>query len=286
MLNIFKKLLSSLISLILLLSITTICAIFVTRNLLSGENISNIIKSTININNDGTSNNYLNDLIENNNMEEYINIDELGSELSAIINDTLKYESGIPNSEQPNTDSLKEKIYEYAQRYEKETGEKVDYAEIDKGLEEFDTQLKQNYISNQNTQFKKIISIIYNNNYLYIVIFAAIVCLILLITLNKLEDLIKDIAFIAVFNGAGYYAFHYALNKIFSSNQNSTTIKIIDILTNIFNKIAIVSVCVAVILIIIYFIIKIVKKHKEKVAARSTNRYIEETIAKVTSNMK
>lgn len=285
MLNILKKLLSSLVSLGLLLSITTICAIFVIRNILSGDTIANLLKNTISTNNSTDSNNYLQELVGDNNINQYINIDELGMELSTIITDTIKYESGIPNIDKPSTEKLKEQLYSYAASYEEKTGEKFDYSTIDKGIEDLNLSLTQTNTINKNNNFKEAISIIYNNKYLYIAIFIAIVCLLLLLTVNKFEDLLKELAFVALFNGIGYYGFQYAIKQIFKT-PNSSTINILNIFNNIFNKISLISFSVAATLIIIFFIIKLVKRHKAKVAERSTDQYIKRTLAKASADIK
>lgn len=285
MLNILKKLLSSLVSLGLLLSITTICAIIVIRNILSGDTIANLLKNTISTNNSTDSNNYLQELVGDNNINQYINIDELGMELSTIITDTIKYESGIPNTDKPSTEKLKEQLYSYAASYEEKTGEKFDYSTIDKGIEDLNLSLTQTNTINKNNNFKEAISIIYNNKYLYIAIFIAIVCLLLLLTVNKFEDLLKELAFVALFNGIGYYGFQYAIKQIFKT-PNSSTINILNIFNNIFNKISLISFSVAATLIIIFFIIKLVKRHKAKVAERSTDQYIKRTLAKASADIK
>lgn len=285
MLNILKKLLSSLVSLGLLLSITTICAIFVIRNILSGDTIANLLKNTISTNNSTDSNNYLQELVGDSAINQYINIDELGEELSTIITDTIKYESGVPNTDKPSTEELKEQLYSYAQNYEEKTGEKFDYSTIDRGVESLNLELNQTNTISENNSFKKAISFIYNNKYLYIAIFIAIVCLLLLLTVNKFEDLLKELAFVALFNGIGYYAFQYAIKQIFKT-PNSSTINILNIFNNIFNKISLISFSVAATLIIIFFIIKLVKRHKAKVAERSTDQYIKRTLAKASADIK
>lgn len=264
MINLLKKLFSSLLNFILLLAVTTLCAIFVTRNLLSGDNILGILNSsTINNNYDYSS------LIPNNsndniyqNINEYIDSEELTEELGSLITDYLKYSSGIPGSTAPSTDELKEIIKESSKKYEEKTGQTINTEEINKQLDEIEIKLQEENEITKNNTYKQAFQFIYNDNYIYIAIAVIVVCIILILLLNKIENLIKHLIIVSLFNGIGNLAFGFALNKILASKSNVNNI--VSNMTNTFNKIAIISFIISGVLLIIYIIIKVIKYNRKK----------------------
>lgn len=261
MTNILKKILSSILNLVLLIAITTLCAIFVARNLLSGDNLIGIIK------NPEVSNSFDYSTIipdtENSelykNLDEYIDTEQIGVELEKIIMDTLKYSSGIPGAEAPNIEELKEMIHNSRDKYEEATGEKINLEDVDKQLDELEDKLtSENSLSN-NEKYKMAFNFIYNDKYIYISIALIILCIILILLLNEIESLIKHLIAVSIFNGVGNYGFGLALNKIIGSEGNNIASSLVDNLTNTFNQIAITSFIIAGTLIIILIVIKIIK---------------------------
>ncbi len=278
MINILKKLLSSLLNFILLLSITTLCAIFATRNLLSGDTILGILNSsTINNNYDYSSiipNNSNDNIYQN--INEYIDTKNLTEELGSLITDYLKYSSGIPGSTAPSTDELKEIIKESSKKYEEKTGQTIDIEEINKQLDEIEVKLQEENEITKNNTYKQAFQFIYNDKYIYMAIATIIVCIILILLLNKIEDLIKCLIAVSIFNGVGNFAFGLVLNKILASKSNVNNI--VSSMTNTFNKIAIISFIISGVLLIIYIIMKVIKskikkKEANNIKLNSNNEY-------------
>lgn len=264
MLNILKKIVSSLLSLILLLAITTICSIFVIRNLLSGDIILNILNSQ-NINNID----YFSLISDFNNKEyeninEYFDTKEITKELESIVINYLKYSSGIPDTNTPSTQSLKDLIKDTSSKYEQETGKSLNLEEINKQLDELEIKLAEKNELSSNNMYKKVFQFIYNNKYIYFALAISIFCIILIFLLNKLESLIKHLITVFLFNGIGNLSFGLALNKIINPEINSSIKGLSTTLTNIFNKIAIISFIIASILIVTFIAIKVVNLRKKR----------------------
>lgn len=264
MLNILKKIVSSLLSLILLLAITTICSIFVIRNLLSGDIILNILNSQ-NINNID----YLSLISDFNNKEyeninEYFDTKEITKELESIFINYLKYSSGIPDTNTPSTQSLKDLIKDTSSKYEQETGKSLNLEEINKQLDELEIKLAEKNELSSNNMYKKVFQFTYNNKYIYFAIAISIVCIIFIFLLNKLESLIKHLITVFLFNGIGNLSFGLALNKITNPEINSSIKGLSTTLTSIFNKIAIISFIIASILIVTFIAIKVVNLRKKR----------------------
>ncbi len=264
MLNILKKIVSSLLSLILLLAITTICSIFVIRNLLSGDIILNILNNQ-NINNID----YFSLISDFNNKEyeninEYFDTKEITKELESIFINYLKYSSGIPDTNAPSTQSLKDLIKDTSSKYEQETGKSLNLEEINKQLDELEIKLAEKNELSSNNIYKKVFQFTYNNKYIYFAIAISIVCIILIFLLNKLESLIKHLITVFLFNGIGNLSFRLALNKIINPEINSSIKGLSTTLTSIFNKIAIISFIIASILIVTFIAIKVVNLRKKR----------------------
>lgn len=264
MLNILKKIVSSLLSLILLLAITTICSIFVIRNLLSGDIILNILNNQ-NINNID----YFSLISDFNNKEyeninEYFDTKEITKELESIVINYLKYSSGIPDTNTPSTQSLKDLIKDTSSKYEQETGKSLNLEEINKQLDELEIKLAEKNELSSNNMYKKVFQFTYNNKYIYFAIAISIVCIIFIFLLNKLESLIKHLITVFLFNGIGNLSFGLALNKIINPEINSSIKGLSTTLTSIFNKIAIISFIIASILIVTFIAIKVVNLRKKR----------------------
>jgi len=264
MLNILKKIVSSLLSLILLLAITTICSIFVIRNSLSGDIILNILNNQ-NINNID----YLSLISDFNNKEyeninEYFDTKEITKELESIFINYLKYSSGIPDTNTPSTQSLKDLIKDTSSKYEQETGKSLNLEEINKQLDELEIKLAEKNELSSNNMYKKVFQFTYNNKYIYFAIAISIVCIIFIFLLNKLESLIKHLITVFLFNGIGNLSFGLALNKITNPEINSSIKGLSTTLTSIFNKIAIISFIIASILIVTFIAIKVVNLRKKR----------------------
>lgn len=264
MLNILKKIVSSLLSLILLLAITTICSIFVIRNSLSGDIILNILNNQ-NINNID----YLSLISDFNNKEyeninEYFDTKEITKELESIFINYLKYSSGIPDTNTPSTQSLKDLIKDTSSKYEQETGKSLNLEEINKQLDELEIKLAEKNELSSNNMYKKVFQFTYNNKYIYFAIAISIVCIIFIFLLNKLESLIKHLITVFLFNGIGNLSFGLALNKIINPEINSSIKGLSTTLTSIFNKISIISFIIASILIVTFIAIKVVNLRKKR----------------------
>jgi len=271
--SIIKKIISILLSLIILLAITTLSAIYVARTFVSGENLVNLAFATTK-QSDIKYSEVISEVANNNsipNIDEYVNDEEIKESLEEMINDTLKYYSGLPDAEKPSTDKIKEIVKNSLKEYEKDTKKPVDYASIDKSFAEIDNTIEQEMESlntPENENVKKVFNFIYSDKIVTIAIIAIIVSVILIIILERsIKKIISKIIVIAIFNGIGNSLFGVVLEKIFEQENNQALTNILATLKNSFDKIAMISFIIAVIGLIISItlkIIHIIKSKKEK----------------------
>jgi len=166
--SIIKKIISILLSLIILLAITTLSAIYVARTFVSGENLVNLAFATTK-QSDIKYSEVISEVANNNsipNIDEYVNDEEIKESLEEMINDTLKYYSGLPDAEKPSTDKIKEIVKNSLKEYENDTKKPVDYASIDKSFAEIDNTIEQEMESlntPENENVKKVFNFIYSD---------------------------------------------------------------------------------------------------------------------------
>ncbi len=268
--NILKKIISTFLGFIILIAISTLGAIYIARNFLSGENLVNLALNTTN-NADYNYSKIVSEIGKDNsipNLDDYVNDTEIKESLEEMMNDTLKYYSGLPDAQKPSTDKIKEIVKDSLKEYEKNTGKKVDYVEVDKSFDEIDDTLEKeisNLDTTENANVKKVLNFIYSDKIVTIASIAIIVSLILIILLERsLSKIARKVAVIFIFNGLGNNLLSLALNKIFQEENNQAMDNILSSLTTSFDKIAKISFIIGVISLIISIILSIIKRSKRK----------------------
>lgn len=294
-----KKLLASFLGFIILISLTTISSIYVARNLLSGQNIVNLVDQELTALTEDFS--YSNLFYETTGNEEYkkldkyINEEELKKAYGDIVTDMIKYSTNVPNADKPSIKELKELIYKYCQEYEKDTKNKVDYKIIDETFTELETKLTDTEdIKSTDTTINKIFKFIYSDTIIYGAVAITLICIISMFFLlcKSLISLLKHFVTILFFNALGSAGLGKALNTIFSNNLDNQIKLILNNITSTFNKITIISIIFAIIFLIIIIILKIITKKKEEKSklenSNEINNYesdVIETLEPISSSL-
>ena len=243
-----KKIFSTIISFILLFLVTTIATIYVTRIFLSSDNLTNLVSSM-------TSNIFDIDKIqlgsEYKDFNNFIDEEELKETYAKILSDYIRYNTGIDETTKPSVNELDRLLDKYCENYEYSSNN--------------DVELQNNLLS-QNTYLKKVFSLVYSNKVLIICYVAIIVCIIILVLINKsIKSVLKYLATISIINAIGMYGLDIAINIILKETLsiNEATSLVVKSLTSILDKIAIIFLAIGIAFIVILIILRLFKK-KEK----------------------
>lgn len=275
-----RKIISSFISLFVLLSVIVVSALLLARNFLSGPNLVNILTGQLeeeNIN--------ITEVIteEYEGLEDYIDKEELKKELGNIMEDYLKYSSGVPNAKKPSIDEMRVLINKYCDKYEEATGKTIDKEKINESLESFEESINDEVKKeNIDPNVSKVFKIIYSNSVLAIFIVTIIVGLILILIISKaIKALFIHAAIISILNSGLIGGIGDALKKLNTSTE-SIDLAMIDNLVSSFKQVALVSLVIGIILIVIVVIIHLIKSSTNKSEPTSlkqdnTNDYYDES---------
>ena len=257
-----KKIFSTIISFILLFLVTTIATIYVTRIFLSSDNLTNLVSSM-------TSNIFDIDKIqlgsEYKDFNNFIDEEELKETYAKILSDYIRYNTGIDETTKPSVNELDRLLDKYCENYEYSSNNDIDCNVLKESLDDIDIELQNNLLS-QNTYLKKVFSLVYSNKVLIICYVAIIVCIIILVLINKsIKSVLKYLATISIINAIGMYGLDIAINIILKETLsiNETTSLVVKSLTSILNKIAIIFLAIGIAFIVILIILRLFKK-KEK----------------------
>lgn len=265
--RVLKKIISMLLGLLLLGAITTLCGIFVVRNLVSGSTIIDLAVKSVE-NSEDVYGAVLADLTGEkvfSDLNAYINEEELKDSLEDFITDTLKYYSGVNGVEVPSTEVIKEQVYESLKKYEDTTGNTVNYEEIQGAFDKLDEEIASSVKVTENKEVKKVFNFIYSDRIVVLLIGIIIGCILLKFLLTgSVISLLKDIAIVAILNSLGNLGFGVALKSIFGHQNEEQVNLVVDSFTSSFYKIAIASVSIAVVFIVLLVIVKLVGKARSK----------------------
>ncbi len=252
-----KKIVNYILNLILLISLTTIMAIFVLRSFLSSENIENMLFA---------DNKEL--LLRSGEIEDfgtYVSEDKLKESYSSLVSDYIKYNIGVI-SNQPSISGLRDVLNEFCDNYDKENESKIDRSFIDNNLSLLEETLKQD-MSIDNKQMNKLLYLLHKDSTLYGAIILSICIIALLIVINKdIIKIISDLVFVFLVNTFGIYALgvatEYTLKDRIEANEVLGTI--IKYLKDILGQVSIANLIIGIVLLLVFIILKIIKKNKEK----------------------
>lgn len=254
-----KKIINYVLNLILLFSLTTVMAIFVLRSFLSSENIENMLFA------DNKELLLRSGEIEN--LGTYVSEDTLKETYSNLVSDYIKYNIGAIST-QPSINELRSVLNEFCDNYDKVNENKIDRSFIDKNLSLLEETLKQD-MSLEDRKMSKLLCLLYKDSTLYGTIILSICIIILLIVINKdIIKIISDLAFVFLVNTLGIYALGVATEYILKDRIEANEVlgTIIKYLKDILGQVSIANLIIGIILLLVFIVLKIVKKNKEKIS--------------------
>lgn len=250
-----KKIINHILTDILIFSVIVLTVIVLGRNILSNDNIYNLVKDSIS--EKGSTNNIeegiLKDFINEEDSEEiikYINENEFDEEMGNIISSYFRYTSGI-SDKKPDTSRFEEIIQESINKYEKETGKKVDRKRINKALDAMDKVLEETTPSKIDKRIKIFFNMIYSDTLLIITINIVLILLALIYIVNRsVISVVKSSAIATSINTI----FLFVLSFVISSINTETSINAINYSIKLSRNLGICFLILSVILISIIII--------------------------------
>ena len=275
-----KKLLSGLFTTILLLLITILSSVLITRTMLSDDTISNILNvlttnnnetintDDINIEENVNDNILIEDIINGvldettipNEVLDYFNKSEIKEYLNNYLTQYIKYGMGMNELPILNTPEFNNIINDAIKEYETKTGNKVNKEEINEIITEVDqTIAKQELPSNPYIDLsQKVMRLCFDNKTIYILITLIVITLLIITLLGGLRILFKKISSTLIVNSVILTLFSLVLS--FIANKNELLTSILKIIIKDLNIYAYTSFGIGVVI----FILLIFFKPKEK----------------------
>lgn len=269
--KILKKLLSWIVTLILMLTLSVTTLLFITKQLITIDTITEIINTTSNTvlnetisevndkyNTDFDEDADINELIPEE-LKEYIDDKEINDFIQEYFNQLIEYEIGIGSAPKINKDKLTTIIDKGLEKASSETTEKFNYDELYEQIDELDKTVEEELKPIENNNIKTAIKIYYQNTYLYIGIAIIIVCILLLFIINRsIISTLKYIGTSILINGVSAIGISYLLKEITNSFEIFSSLS--DIALKPFRIFGIIYIIIGILLLIISLIIKIIKK--------------------------
>lgn len=253
--KILRGLINFVLRFIIFTSIAAICSIYIVRSFLSGNNISDML----------FSNNVISATEEYEEFTEYVDVEEIKETYGDILNEYLKYYTGV-NKELPSTEGIEKILNDYCDKYEAETGNKVDRSFISENMKEIDKIIAET-TPNKNDKISQAFSLIYSNKVITIAIIAFIVSSILVIVINKsILKLVSILASIFITNALCFYVLSLATTSLVNNIAEDLSVidPIINSVKSILNNVGLISIIVGIVFIVLLIIVKVVKKSLNK----------------------
>ena len=205
-----KKVLNHLLTDILLFLVVLLTIIIIGRIILADDNIYSMVKDNINeqISSKKIEEGVLKDFVNEEDAEgisKYINENEFDEEFGSIISSYFKYTSGITD-EKPNLNKFEKIIKEAVDKYEKETGKKIDEKRINQAINNMNKVIEDSKPVKLDKRVKMFLNFIYSDNTLSLIIILIIFIIAVKYYINKsIMAVIKSSAIVSSINTAIIY---------------------------------------------------------------------------------
>ena len=262
-----KKVLNHLLTDILLFLVVLLTIIIIGRIILADDNIYSMVKDNINeqISSKKIEEGVLKDFVNEEDAEgisKYINENEFDEEFGSIISSYFKYTSGITD-EKPNLNKFEKVIKEAVDKYEKETGKKIDEKKINQAINNMNKVIEDSKPVKLDKRVKMFLNFIYSDTSLSLIIILIIFIIAVKYYINKsIMAVIKSSAIVSSINTIFLIALSYIISII--NNDKFLSPKTHKFLIKISRNTAIIYLLLSIILITILFINRNNKKILKK----------------------
>ena len=261
-----KKIISTLTGFILIIAIFVFAFIITSQRFLTVDNVSKILKNVYE-KSETYQNDYFIKMVNGSNSKDnynkYFNNDEIEELYIKYFAEYILYSNGVPNSEQPNFNELKEKVDGYIEKYETETGLEANRESSFKFFYDLDENMaRTSFISNK---VRKVVQFIFNKKVKNISLAIVLICIVVIIMLNREPTrILMHISSIFISNGIGMVLIKKAIDNYRIKNvTNRFLIDILNELSNRFTILLIISFVIGGIALLAFILIKIFYKRKD-----------------------
>ena len=260
-----KKIVSTIAGFILIISIFFFAFIITSKRFLTVDNISGIIKNVYETSDTYTDDYFIkmiNGSSSKKNFNKYFNNEEIEELYIKYFAEYILYSNGVPNTEKPNIDELKNKVDNYIEKYEEETGLEAPregsftfFYDLDKNM------AKTSFISDK---VKKIVEFVFNKNVKNICLAIILICTVIIIILNReVTKILIHISSIFLSNGIGLLLIKNIIDNYGEKYvTNRFLIRLLSELNSRFTKLYIIYFIIGVLTLLAFILIKVLYKRK------------------------
>lgn len=276
-----KKICSSFISIIMLVSLTSLSVLLILRTILSGDVIGTLFGNVMNAT---SGENYLEKIVEPINSKEYaelnkyFDVKEFEKVIGNYASDILIYQGQGLTGEKPDTTELKKYFQDTISKYEKDNNVDIDTSGIDEIIDNIEMEVEKTDIFQGNTYIKDIFDLIYSK--IDIVLIAIIIiCLIIILLINR--SIIKTLKYLSIaliLNGLSILLLGLALSYVIKNLlEKPIAMNTINIIKYEINKNGFINLGLGIIILIIVIISSIIIKHKKSKSISNSEEQIQIT---------
>lgn len=209
--------------------------------------------------------------IEDEEFNKYVDEEEFKKELGKFISDYFKYSGGVKGAEKPSLEPFREIVEEFMEEYEKVNNGKFDREEIDKYLDELEADMDEELFGEETDEDIKLLFNIIYSDVIVIVLVAIILGFIGLDFLLRKNPAVISLhaGIVSGINAFTFYALKFMLGLVETSDEFEEIALVM--VSNIFNRIGLVSLILGIILIVIFILLK--DKYKEENNNINNNQY-------------
>ena len=261
-----KKIISNIVGFILIIAIFVFAFIITSQRFLRVDNISKIIKNVYEKSETYTDDYFIkmiNGSHSKDNYNKYFDNDEIEELYIKYYAEYILYSNGVPGMEQPNFDDLKEKVDGYIEKYETETGLEANREASFKFFYDLDENMAKTAFISKTA--KKVVRIVFNKNVKNISIAIILICLIVIVMLNREPTrILLHISSVFLANGIGMVIIKKVIDDY--QTKNVTNRFLVDLLRELSDKFSIlyiISFIIGGLALLAFILIKIFYKRKE-----------------------
>jgi len=262
-----KKIISNIVGFILIIAIFVFAFMYTAKKFFTVDNLSSVIK-TVYEKSESYSNDYfikmINGSSSKDNYNRFFDNDEIEDLYVKFFAEYILYANGVPNTEKPDFNELKDKVDGYIEKYEQETGLTANRDSSFKFFYDLDENMyKTAFIS---PTIKKVVAFVYNKNVRDITIGIILLCIVIIIMLNRdISRILLHISSVFISNGVGMVVIKFLIDHYSDKYiTNRFMLKVLKDLSGNFTKLYIYSFIIGGATLLAFIIIKLVFKRKDK----------------------
>lgn len=267
-----KKLLSGLLTLVMIVSTITATGLLIARTAFGGNVMGEMLKVALDEVGVESYDEVLEEVLGeeyDSDIEEYFDVDAFEKEFGQLASDYLQYSSGI-TSDKPDTEKLQELVENAIEKFEDKEDVEIDKTYVDEFFDTLESELEATEIAD--SEVTQVMSVIYSQGLLIGAIAITIVCLLCIYLLSKdISKTIKRAGIVSIVNGILVLGLGKLIDIALNESLGTTEeiyLDILEVITNLFNTSGIICIVAGIILIVLAVFLK--NKQKNEISTTPT----------------